>query len=541
MIGTIKSTRLNSLRHRARCFAAIIALFTTSAMAQFGDNPFSVTATLVESPADAVPSVSVSFSIPSGHILYAEQLSVSADAVTLIPKQIPAPKSKVDPFGDEMVSVYDHDFDLIYSLNAPAALPLLVTVSYQGCSDTLCFMPQTETFAVVASGASVVQASPETYSVAEADPLLDGFQVIGRDSGFKKPAEFMAFLDRVEAGKGIEKNALRTMLAERGLLVMVLAILFGGFLLNLTPCVLPMIPVNIAIIGAGTQAGSRSRGFALGATYGLGIALVYGVLGVVVVRTGSQFGALNASAGFNIAIAILFLALALSMFGLFNIDFSRFQSGGAAKTKRGPFATAFIFGGVAALLAGACVAPILIGVLVFSTEIYQRGTVAGLLLPFLLGVGMALPWPFAGAGLSFLPKPGQWMERIKKGFGVVILAAAIYYAQLGVRLLMPATSAPEPAVATHSTFAWMTDLDEALDASRTTGKPLFIDVWATWCKSCKAMSRTTLQDPEVLARLSVYIPLKFQAEEPVENLETRRVLEALGVRGQPYYVVLKPE
>ncbi len=540
MIGNMNSTLFSPMRYRVRCFAAMCALLATSAFAQFGDNPFSVKVDLAKSPTEGAPSVTVSFSVPPEHILYAEELSVSADAATLTPQSIPDPKQKVDPFSEEKVSVYDHDFDLVYSLNKTAAFPLSLTVAYQGCNDTLCFMPQTETFELTASGRAVQEVS-ETNAVAEPESLLDGFQVIGRDSGFIKSADFIAFLDRVEAGKGVEKNVLRAMLAERGIVVMVLAILFGGFLLNLTPCVLPMIPVNIAIIGAGTQAGSRSRGFALGATYGLGIAFVYGVLGVVVVLTGSQFGALNASAGFNIAIAVLFLALALSMFGLFNIDFSRFQSGGAAKANRGPFATAFIFGGVAALLAGACVAPMLIGVLVFSTEIYQRGAVAGLLLPFLLGVGMALPWPFAGAGLSFLPKPGQWMERIKKGFGVVILVASVYYGQLGVRLLMPVVSAPEPAAPTDTSFTWQTSLEEALALSRTTGKPLFIDVWATWCKSCKAMSRTTFKDPEVLARLSGYIPLKFQAEEPVKNLKTRRILEALGVRGQPYYIVLQPE
>jgi thiol:disulfide interchange protein len=300
-----------------------------------------------------------------------------------------------------------------------------------------------------------------------------------------------------------------------------------------------MIPINIAIIGAGSQAASRSRGFGLGAVYGLGIALVYGTLGLVVVLTGSQFGTLNSSPWFNLAIAILFTALALAMFDVFSIDFSKYQSGGANKKSRGPFLTALIFGGIAALLAGACVAPVLIWVLVFSTEIYQRGNTAGLLLPFILGIGMALPWPFAGAGLSFLPKPGKWMENIKKVFGVIILLAAVYYGWLGVKLLLT-SAGPEHTADVTAEATWLTSFDEALEVSRSTGKPVFVDVWATWCKSCKAMSKTTLKDPQVLARFEKYVLLKFQAENP-KDPKTKSVLDALGVKGQPFYVVLQPD
>ena len=82
---------------------------------------------------------------------------------------------------------------------------------------------------------------------------------------------------------------------------------------------------------------------------------------------------------------------------------------------------------IAALLAGACVAPVVIQVVLFSSNLYATGTSIALALPFVLGLGMALPWPIAGAGLASLPKPGAWMVRVKQAFGVVILATAVYY------------------------------------------------------------------------------------------------------------------
>ena len=91
-------------------------------------------------------------------------------------------------------------------------------------------------------------------------------------------------------------------------------------------------------------------------------------------------------------------------------------------------------GAVAALLAGACVAPVVIQVVLFSSDLYATGTRVALALPFVLGLGMAIPWPFAGAGMAALPKPGAWMVRVKQAFGVVILATAAYYGHLAYTL-----------------------------------------------------------------------------------------------------------
>ena len=173
------------------------------------------------------------------------------------------------------------------------------------------------------------------------------------------------------------------MFEGRGPLAILLLVFLGGLALNLTPCVLPMIPINLAIIGAGAQAGSRGRGFLLGAAYGAAMALVYGVLGLVVILTAGTFGTINSSPWFNLGIAVLFVVLGLAMFDVITIDFSRFSSGfRPGESSRGTFLLAFTMGAVAALLAGACVAPVVIQVVLFSSNLYATGTTIALALPF---------------------------------------------------------------------------------------------------------------------------------------------------------------
>ena len=103
-------------------------------------------------------------------------------------------------------------------------------------------------------------------------------------------------------------------------------------------------------------------------------------------------------------------------------------------------------GAVAALLAGACVAPVVIQVVLFSSNLYATGTNVALALPFFLGIGMAMPWPIAGAGLAALPKPGAWMVRVKQAFGVVILATAAYYGYEAYRSVRRIAGSTPPTV-----------------------------------------------------------------------------------------------
>jgi thiol:disulfide interchange protein len=391
--------------------------------------------------------------------------------------------------------------------------------------------------AAVPAAAPTAPAGPET---AEGDVrALDEFTTLATSGGYMNVDEFLTFVRNAERGV-VTKGPFD----GQGPLAILLIVFVGGLALNLTPCVLPMIPINLAIIGAGAQSGSRGRGFALGSAYGAAMALVYGILGVVVILTAGTFGTINASPWFNVGIAIIFVVLALAMFDVIPIDFSRYGShfsGGGAS--RGSLGLAFTMGAVAALLAGACVAPVVIQVVLFSSNLYATGTTMALALPFVLGLGMALPWPLAGAGIGALPKPGMWMVRVKQAFGVLILGTAVYYGYLGYTLFANRwvdSGAVASSVQEKLKAGWHASLADGLAAAQREQKPVLIDLWATWCKNCLTMDKTTFEDPSVIAALSGYVKIKFQAEDP-EAQPAKAVMQRFHAVGLPTYVILRPK
>jgi thiol:disulfide interchange protein len=263
----------------------------------------------------------------------------------------------------------------------------------------------------------------------------------------------------------------------------------------------------------------------------------------VVILTAGTFGTLNSSPWFNVAIALLFVALGLAMFDVLNIDFSRWSSKIQFKQEsRGTVVLALGMGTIAALLAGACVAPVVIQVVVFASDMYAGGAKAALALPFVLGLGMALPWPVAGAGLAALPKPGMWMVRVKQAMGVFIFATAVYYAYLGYEGFANRWVAPgsvSASVEEKLKEGWHSSLVEGLETAKRNHSLVLVDFWATWCKNCLVMDRTTLADPVVISALSQYTKIKFQAENP-DVTPARELMQRIRAVGLPAYVVLRP-
>jgi thiol:disulfide interchange protein DsbD len=235
--------------------------------------------------------------------------------------------------------------------------------------------------------------------------------------------------------------------------------------------------------------------------------------------------------------------LGLAMFDLLFIDFSKYSTRFAGSGSRGSVLLAFTMGAVAALLAGACVAPVVIQVVLFSSNLYATGTKIALALPFFLGIGMAIPWPIAGAGIAALPKPGMWMVRVKQAFGVFILATAAYYGYQSYSLFANRWVDPTAVAASvqeQLKAGWYSSLADGLAVAKRENKPVLIDVWATWCKNCLAMDRTTLASAEVKAALSGYVKIKYQAEDP-DTQPAKDLLKRLSAPGLPAYAILKPK
>ncbi len=398
------------------------------------------------------------------------------------------------------------------------------TLDYQGCDEAQCYMPQSRTFTIRADG-SVVEGKAET--VAEPKPEWRSA------SGFLEPEAFVAFLrgEEVEAGSALGATAgflsdPKGWVEEHGVWLLLGVVFLGGLALNLTPCVLPMMPINLAIIGAGAVGASRWRGALRGGAYGLGIAVAYGVLALIPVLTGAAFGAIQSAWWFNALIAVVFVLLALALFDVFLIDFTRFA--GAGSGKQGTVA-AFVAGAISAVLAGACVAPVLLAVLLLTADFWAAGFTSALCLPFVLGLGMASPWPIAGAGLACLPKPGAWMLWVKKLFGVVILCFAVGYGWTAFKALRPA----EGLDGTN-----LPSIQEAIRAATSEGKPVLLDFWGTACKACDEMDAKTFPAKAVQAELERFAVLKVRMDLADKAIgETQRFF---GIKGLPTYVVIDP-
>ena len=458
------------------------------------------------------------------------------------------------------------------ALSATAEIQIIDGVAYE-CKDGLC--------RPVAGGTGSVagESSPSSAGASEMRPSRctgappSRCTMVGRHLRCRRaePSEFLS-PSRVAQGymdadaflaflRG-DPSAGPSLPTSAGLLV--LALLLAGIAMNLTPCVLPMVPVNLVVIGK-----SATRG----ALYGLGLALAYGTLGAFAAFGGLAFGTIQASPFFNGFVALVFVTLGLALCGVRTIDFSRGRSSSVvALLRRGGLLFPFLMGVLGAVLAGACVAPVLISVLVLTADLSAQGNRFAWLLPFVLGAGMGLPWPFLGAGLKVLPAPGAWMRWVSRGFALVVFAFAAWYAALAVRGLargkpgvrggigdaaLPVNGEEgrdalpgvrggigDAALPVNGGETCVVDVDlasleslaslEPLLSPARHGKPVLVDCWASWCKSCAAMERGTLRDARVAEALKGFAVIRLRAED----LSALTRLPGFGeIRGLPAFVV----
>lgn len=359
------------------------------------------------------------FAIADGYYLYRDKTLFAltepggepAKAARLGDYVLPAGKPKVDEyFGKTEVYYHGLEVGLPFRDVVKRTAKLQLHTTYQGCADQgICYPPIKKRFAIAldANGIAAVMA---VTADGEASPT-------------ESPG-LAAAPPTTPAGSNTTSGA------TSGFLLTLVGAFATGLLLTFTPCVLPMIPIlSSVIVGQAGKEITKLRGGALAATYVLGTAVTYTGIGAVAGATGDQLQAYFQNPWAIALLAAVFVAMALSMFGLYELQMPSFvQSRVHARVqglRGGTLAGVFLLGLASALIVGACVSPLLISVL--SVAIVSQNPLLGAAIMFTMALGMGVILIAVGLGASFLlPKAGAWMEHVKQVFGVLLLAVAIY-------------------------------------------------------------------------------------------------------------------
>lgn len=348
-------------------------------------------------------TVQAHFSIAPGHYLYRERIQfslLSPGNIQLTDIQLPAGEIKEDAnFGKQ--EVYHRDFQASLKLSAPTET-LTLLASYQGCSEKgLCYAPIKNTLTV---------AFDPIASAAPSQPA--------------NPTSPTSLSNETDSSTQLLKSG-QVWLAITGFF-------FAGLLLSMTPCVLPMIPILSSIIvgqHGSNNAAAKWHGFSLSLAYVLGMALSYALAGVAAGLTGNLISQALQNPWVLGSTAVLFVLLAGSMFGLYELKLpQRFEDQmlqTTNKIKGGRFIGVFAMGALSALIVSPCVAAPLAGALIYIGQTHD--VLLGGLGLFALGLGMGVPLLLIGASAgSLLPKTGDWMNGVRHFFGLVMLAMAIW-------------------------------------------------------------------------------------------------------------------
>lgn len=376
-------------------------------------------------------SVQVRFEIAPGYYMYRERLGFgAAPEGTSITPAVPAGQIKYDATFEKNVEIY-HDALVIPIAMAATGAEYKLSVTSQGCAEKgLCYPPRTDDFKVEAAGGVITRVSLLTaeqsgaWTLPAATAAVAAAPAVAQTATVAPPAAATPTAAPA-AQPGSVENALKS-----GSLLTIAAV-FGlaGLLLSFTPCVLPMVPIlSSIIVGQGTNV-SRLRGFSLALSYSLGMALVYTLFGVVAGLLGEGLAAALQNPWVLGSFALLLAGLSLSMFGFYELQMPSFIQSKMTETsgrmQGGRLAGVFVMGGMSALIVGPCVAAPLAGALVYISQ--TRDVLIGGLALFSLACGMSVPLLLVGVSAgSLLPRAGAWMEGVKRLFGVMLLAVAIW-------------------------------------------------------------------------------------------------------------------
>jgi len=561
------------------------SFFAGSTIAQLGESEFLPPdqAFRVEVVAQGADMVRVDFLVTPGYYLYRHRFNFSLDSAagtpsaTLGSPDIPQGDWKEDEFfGRQQVFHEGVSVSIPVSRAPGGAVELPIVVGLQGCAEKgLCYPPEKRRFKV---------SLPATDSAANTNALDRSVDRTSSASGGAQSRGTQGFVS--------EQDRLAELI-RTGSLSLVLATFFGlGLLLAFTPCVLPMVPILSGIIAGQGSGVTTGRAFALSLSYVLGMAVMNTLAGVAAAAAGQQIQALFQQPWIIVLFSLIFVALALSMFGLFTIQMpASLQtrlSDVSNRQRAGTFGGVAVMGALSALIVSACVAPPLFAAL---AVIAQTGDmVRGGSALFVMSLGMGVPLLVIGTSAGrLLPKAGGWMDTVKKFFGVLMLAVAAWMlsrlvedrwslllwavpAAIGAGLLFSEVKtrsvtgwimrglgavlglyalaliagvflggrdplAPIPQLAKpqktleFTVIKTVDDLDRAIAAAAAGGRPAMLDFYADWCVSCKEMERYTFTDAAVQASLANAVLLK--ADVTANDEADQALLRRFEIFGPP--------
>jgi thiol:disulfide interchange protein DsbD len=531
---------------------------------------------------DGPDRVRLTWAIASHYYLYRDRikLKTATAGVTLGKTDFPPGITKNDEYFGEQVIYHDELVARVpLSRAAGGAQPLALAVTYQGCAEAgLCYPPITKTFDLQLPGAA--QAGSGQAGSGQAGSGQAG-------SG--------------QAGGYVSEQDWLTRVILHGSLGSALLLFFvAGLGLAFTPCVLPMVPILSRLIAGQGPTVTPRRAFALSLSYVLGMALTYTAAGAAAAAAGQQVQAVFQKPWVIVLFALLFVAMALSMFGLFTVQMpAALQtrlSGTSNRQQAGTFGGVAIMGALSALIVTTCVGPALVAALVV---IGQSGNVArGAAALFAMSLGMGTPLLVIGTSAgALLPRAGAWMDGIKKLFGVLMLAMAAWMlarilpgravllafavpAVLGAWVLWQFTARPSAgrwvaraaglllglygalllygsaAGASDALRPWATraepsesppfraihsvaELDREVQAAAAAGRGVMLDFYADWCVSCKEMERYTFTDAQVKQSLASIVLLR--ADVTANDADDQALLKRFGIFGPPTIAFYGPD